>query len=80
MISDNREHASSQDHAISKANTLSLEELRRRHNERSEQEALREKGIKDRATFSENFNLTRGTYINRKIRLNSNLVANFPNH
>ena len=78
--SETREHTSSQEHKISRAKTSSLEELRRRHNERSEQEALREKGIKDRATFSENFNLTRGTYINRKIRLNSNLVANFPNH
>ena len=78
--SETREHTSSQEHKISRAKTSSLEELRRRHNERSEQEALREKGIKDRATFSENFNLTRGTYINRKIRLNSDLVANFPNH
>ena len=40
MISDNREHASSQEHNISKANSLSLEELCRRHNERSEHEAL----------------------------------------
>ena len=57
--------ASSQEDKISKAKTLSLEELRRRHNERSDQEVLREKGTKDRATpFNENFNLTRGTYIN----------------